>query len=240
MNFIGLPAELIRYYLLQLDDSLIYFNLIQANTLFLDILSENDKEHIKYNFCTYVHNVTDLGIKYQGIHTDKIGTYFYTLPNGYLHGNYVRYNLSHGYILHTIYYKDNDVLSGKYYLKTGKLDFEYENIYIGDGKRRFIIRNNRNIITTIKYFTLDTNRCIETHRYYNNDGILQSKRNYNNKLYYCVCKKYHLDGNIKSKEYFRDSQDNLHSHKVKYRPDRSIKSEGDKNGPNKVGTWITY
>jgi antitoxin component YwqK of YwqJK toxin-antitoxin module len=112
MELLNLPLEITRELLLSIDDSLTYYNLIQVNSLFLDILTEGDKEHIKKSLSTYVKERIN----------NNIDCYYYRLPNGYKHGKYIEL------------YKHYDTLSRKCYYVNGKKE-GVERTWYTNGKK---------------------------------------------------------------------------------------------------------
>jgi hypothetical protein len=120
---LALPLEITRELLLSIDDSLTYYYLIQTNTLFLDILTDGDKEHIKKSLSTYVkevlYNYTDC--------------YYYVLPNGQKHGLYRELYKINGAITKECYYI-NDKKEGLFreWFTNGKLSKEFT--YVNDVK----------------------------------------------------------------------------------------------------------
>lgn len=92
-----LPSEIIRLLLTHIDDSTTYHNILQANTLFLDILSSNDLDNIKHMFTRFSYTITEkLKVMHNSVIPFAIKLYkiYYTLPDNSYSIKKYRYRLT--------------------------------------------------------------------------------------------------------------------------------------------------
>ena len=173
-----LPTELIRLLALITNNSLTYYNLIQTNTLFLDILSAQDLINIKNNYKIMVC---------------KYAKTYYILPNGVKHGKQIE-----------IYYNGRDVSTynnGKKYTHNTYIKNTLCSLsewkYLDDG---YIIvgRHPNNEITFItRYFTLD-NIIPKTYHINRKANIINAKVKYTPNVYVLILRKFYSNGKLKT------------------------------------------
>ena len=231
-----LPIELIRSLMIDINHSLIYYNLIQTNTLFLDILSAQDLINIKNSYKVKVHKINDNICSEQDFWTNFSREadeqyIYYILPNEFKHGICIAWFYNEIIVSK---YDNNQKLTVNFYNKGAK-HFSHEYKYLDDG---YIVigRNiNNQIECSTRYFTMPPcgdishkNIHKNIHKTYCTDeklGTHMIAKVSTKEDYSCISKRFYDNGMLKSVHHHNnvDTRDYTYT---KYHINGDIKEEG--------------